>query len=440
MSSKKHIGIRHMRGVAILSAAVLLGVACGGDDGGSTSTEAPAESAAPSTDAPETTDGSDTSAPAENVGNRDGQTIKVGLVNNDALLPAFRTGAEVAIEAINADGGINGAQIEVVSCTADASPEGSINCANQMIEENVAIAYTALDLGSDAANPIYDEAGIPYITTNGWGTVQESNENSFILHAASSASFLGPLKTFKDLGLTKVGYVTDVNFAGTPYETKLKNYSEILGLEVTPIYLDAANPDWTSAVANFKSQGIEAITGFLGEIQCIGLVSATTAVGFEGAVFASSCNLYLDVVPDLALGTYNQADIWTTLAYDEAPAEIQARLDEYIANMTAGGHEALISGFAQVSYGGWMELREILSAIPNDQEINGESVKATIVSQVFPGYFGPDLQCGKALWADSPSACHASIAVFQIEKAADGRLIRKLYSDFADNSALVGGE
>ena len=240
--------------------------------------------------------------------------------------------------------------------------------------------------------------------------------------------------------MTKVGYVTDVNFAGTPYETKLKNYSEILGLEVTPIYLDAANPDWTSAVANFKSQGIEAITGFLGEIQCIGLVSATTAVGFEGAVFASSCNLYLDVVPDLALGTYNQADIWTTLAYDEAPAEIQARLDDYIANMTAGGHEALISGFAQVSYGGWMELREILSAIPNDQEINGESVKATIVSQVFPGYFGPDLQCGKALWADSPSACHASIAVFQIEKAADGRLIRKLYSDFADNSALVGGE
>ena len=67
-------------------------------------------------------------------------------------------------------------------------------------------------------------------------------------------------------------------------------------------------------------------------------------------------------------------------------------------------------------------------------------MKATIVSQVFPGYFGPDLHCGEALWADSPSACHASIAVFQIEKAADGRLIRKLYSDFADNSALVGGE
>ena len=123
-----------MRGVAILSAAVLLGVACGGDDGGSTATEAPAESAAPSTDAPATTDGSDTSTPAENVGNRDGQTIKVGVVNNDSLLPAFRIGAEVAIDAINANGGINGAQIEVVSCAADASPEGSINCANQMIE------------------------------------------------------------------------------------------------------------------------------------------------------------------------------------------------------------------------------------------------------------------------------------------------------------------
>ena len=142
-----------MRGVAILSAAVLVGVACGGDDGGSSATE----SAAPSTDAPATTDGSDTSTPAENVGNRDGQTIKVGVVNNDSLLPAFRIGAEVAIDAINANGGINGAQIEVVSCAADASPEGSINCANQMIEENVDAAYGQVGKLNDITKMILNE-------------------------------------------------------------------------------------------------------------------------------------------------------------------------------------------------------------------------------------------------------------------------------------------
>jgi len=58
MSNKKHIHVRRMRGIAVLSAAVLLGVACGGDDSSSTATKAPAESAAPSTEAPATTDGS----------------------------------------------------------------------------------------------------------------------------------------------------------------------------------------------------------------------------------------------------------------------------------------------------------------------------------------------------------------------------------------------
>ena len=147
MKDQNHVQLHRLRGLAVLGVVMVLGVACGGSDSASTETNAPA-----------TTEGSVTSDPVENVSNRDGQTIKVGVVNNDSLLPAFRIGAEVAIAAINAGGGINGAQIEVVSCVADASPEGSINCANQMIEENVAIAYTALDLGSDAAIPIYDEA------------------------------------------------------------------------------------------------------------------------------------------------------------------------------------------------------------------------------------------------------------------------------------------
>ena len=78
---------------------------------------------------------SDTTAAGTDGGDRTGQTIKVGYVNNEGgvfSLPEFRIGGEVAINAINAAGGVNGAQIEVVSCLADASPEGSINCANKL--------------------------------------------------------------------------------------------------------------------------------------------------------------------------------------------------------------------------------------------------------------------------------------------------------------------
>ena len=61
-------------------------------------------------------------------GDRTGEVIKIGYVNNEGVgafaprVPDRR--GEVAIEAINAAGGINGAQIEVVTCLSDASPEG----------------------------------------------------------------------------------------------------------------------------------------------------------------------------------------------------------------------------------------------------------------------------------------------------------------------------
>ena len=90
MKDQNHVQLRHLRGLAVFGVVMMLGVACGGSDSASIETNAPA-----------TTDGSVTSDPVENASNRDGQTIKVGVVNNDSLLPAFRIGAEVAIAAIN---------------------------------------------------------------------------------------------------------------------------------------------------------------------------------------------------------------------------------------------------------------------------------------------------------------------------------------------------
>ena len=85
-----------------------------------------------------------------------GKTIRMGLVNMDAgpfAFPEFRIGAEVAIDQINATGGIDGATIDVVSCSTDLTPEASVDCANQLVEADVAVAFTAIDLASDAALP-----------------------------------------------------------------------------------------------------------------------------------------------------------------------------------------------------------------------------------------------------------------------------------------------
>ena len=131
------------------------------------------------------------------------KTIKIGYVNNEGAafsLPEFRIGGEVAIDYINKHGGIKGLKIQVVKCLADGSPEASINCANKFIEEKVVLAYAGIDVSSDAALPLLSKAGIPYVTSNSWGTAQKNDPDSFILHTASAAFSIAPLKALKALG------------------------------------------------------------------------------------------------------------------------------------------------------------------------------------------------------------------------------------------------
>ena len=69
-----------------------------------------------------------------------GETITIGYVNNEERrfsLPEFRIGGEVAVDAINKAGGVNGATIKLVECNADGTPEGSVNCANKFVDAKV---------------------------------------------------------------------------------------------------------------------------------------------------------------------------------------------------------------------------------------------------------------------------------------------------------------
>lgn len=426
----------------VLGASALIAAACGSDDdsGSAPDTQASAVSEAPpATDATTASDSPETDETTSGEIDRSGQTIKVGYVNNDALSAAFRIGGQTAIDFINSNGGIHGAKIQVVECNADGSPEGSINCANKLIEEDVAIAFTGLDVGSDAAIPIYSSAGLPYVTSNGWGPVQENDPIATVLHAASGSYFLNPLSYFKDQGILKTGTFFADNPAGNAYQPIIQEYSEKLGMETLVSIVDANTPDYTTAVATLQSQGAEALWAILTEANCIGFVTAARQVGFTGPIFAGSCSFYINVLQDLAVGTLTQADVYLYDAYDDAPSEIQSRLDEYSKAMTEAGQEAELGGFAQAVYGAWMELRAVLESVPGSEEITSETFLAAINGgSTFPGWFGPDLSCGAKVWPSATQACHATNAVYEVVKNGDGTFGRKLVGDFKDAAAMLG--
>lgn len=98
-------------------------------------------------------------------------TVKIGI---NAPLTGFAaadgksalTGAELAVEQANADGGINGKQIELVVYDDQASPKEAVPIAQKLIEKDgVPIAISGSYSGATrAAAGVYQEAGVPFIS------------------------------------------------------------------------------------------------------------------------------------------------------------------------------------------------------------------------------------------------------------------------------------
>jgi branched-chain amino acid transport system substrate-binding protein len=373
---------------------------------------------------------------------RTGEVIKIGYVNNEGAafsLPEFRTGGEVAIQFINDNGGINGAMIETEVCLSDGTPESAINCANQLIESDVVLAYMGIEVASEAAINLWVEAGIPYITSHAWGLTEENSPGSFLLHSPAGAYAVGPAKTFADLGIDHIAVIMEETPAGLNFIDSIG--APVLahhGIEFERVVVDPAAPDWTAAVATAQAAGVDGIWGQLTEPGCIGMVSAAAASGYDKPVFAGSCSFYIPILGPAALGTYTQSDVFFPSTAEYASPEIQAQIAEYVELMTAAGYEDHIEGFAVAPYSAWRAIEIILETI--EGPITGESVlDAFRNAGETPGWFGPNHQCGQEPWPAATSACKSAIAVWQVAEKDDGTVGRVLVGDGFINAFEYSG-
>jgi branched-chain amino acid transport system substrate-binding protein len=413
---------RRSRRAGIALTALLVLAACGDDD------------ASPSSDEPSAAAGD---------GSSDGPTIKVGYVNNEGgvvSLPEFRIGGEVAVDHINEHGGVNGASIELVGCEADGSPEGSINCANQLIDAGVVLAYTGIDVASDAALPLYASAGIPYVSSNSWGSAQRDHDNSFILHTAVAAFAVAPLQTFDQLGAEKIAVLTDQTPAAQDFMNEIVRPlgEDVLDFEIVEVPVDTASADYTQAVTTAMASDPDGILASLDETGCTGLVTATSSLGFDRPVMPGSCSAYVQELGEAAAGTYVFTDLYAPDTRELAPPEIQENLDLYEQAMTDAGHEDLIGGFANAPFSSMFELKAILETI--DGPVTSQAViDAFHAATSSPGFLGSDLHCGQPPVPSEPSHCRGDYLAFEIALDDSGNPVKEDVADgFQDVGELLG--
>jgi branched-chain amino acid transport system substrate-binding protein len=368
-----------------------------------------------------------------------GEPIKVGFVNSEGgafSVPELRVGNEVAEDYINDHlGGVNGRPLQVIRCVTDGSPEASIDCANQFVEEGVVAAVEGTDLGGDAMLPILADAQIPLVGHVQFGPGRMFDDNAYYFGAAALAYGAAALRFYADEGAESVAwFLPDEPSSHAFTDTVLEPTSDQLGLEYTTVYYDAASPNWAVLAATAVSEGPD-VSGSIAatDAQCAEMIAALRDAGYQGRILAASCVGLHDALGDKAVGVDTDADHWNPNDLASAPADKRAELEEYAAVMRAAGHEDLIAGNAIITFADMINLSRILATI--DGPIDGPAAAAALrATKDFDSYAGPTISCDHTV-VPGNSACSTDLLFFQVQ---DDGSVEAVTDDYVDVTGLLG--
>ena len=147
-----------------------------------------------------------------------------------------RNGAELAVEQINAAGGINGDHIELVVYDDQASPKEAVPIAQKLVEKDgVVAAISGSYSGSTrAAATIFQESGVPYISAYAiHPDITRAGDfvfrTSFVgeVQGRAGAKLIG-----ESLGLKKVALITLQNDFGKSLAAGFKEVAGDFGIEI----------------------------------------------------------------------------------------------------------------------------------------------------------------------------------------------------------------
>lgn len=295
-SSKRH------RVMACLMVASVVLAACGDDDsskstttaGAGATTAAPDTTGAPADDTtPGDTTPPDTEAPAEDpLGTptpAEGTPVKIGLITEGggdtiaATSELTETGAQIAVDYVNEyRNGLAGHPIDLIICGNKASAAGAADCANQMIEEDVAAVVWPFSGFGAAQVPIITGAGIPIVAVSGSSSEELTTPNVFII----TGGYVGTLGAYaqhsKDNGVEKFTMVViDVPSATQAAEQIGALVFGNAGVEYSVQKAAPGTPDLTSQLQAAISGGATAL-GVTGDVTfCTSFFQAYQALALD---------------------------------------------------------------------------------------------------------------------------------------------------------------
>ena len=240
------------------------------------------------------TDTGDGASAVESCVDTSGDTIKVGSLNSLSGTMAIsevtvRDSIALAVEEINASGGVNGKQIEVVAEDGASEPTVFAEKAEKLISSDcVAAVFGGWTSSSRKAMlPVFeDNDALLYYPVQYEGL--EASENIFYTGATTNQQIIPALDYLKEQGVTSLYLVgSDYVFPQTA-NREIKAYAEANGIDFASVETAPGQEAKSGAISAIVRQKPDLVILGTGPTETAVIVGQAAAQGYQGQFLGSS--------------------------------------------------------------------------------------------------------------------------------------------------------
>jgi branched-chain amino acid transport system substrate-binding protein len=255
--------------------------------------------------------------------------------------------AEAAAKAINAAGGINGKQLNVVLCDPASDPNKSIQCARTAVSNKDIAVVGSFDLeGVAGLLPVLQSAKIPYLGSLAVLPQEFTNPDSFPISSAAPGGNFGTVPLMKKAGCTTVGDWGDPSSDGG-LSAALNAAIEKDGMKVSFAVLSVTTTDVTPAVSEVLSKNPDCLALATRGQAAVQVFKAARAAGSKAKLISADAAMtppFLQALGSASNGMILAAD--EPLPTDPAVSAYRSQLKKYAPSVKQLGEFSLNAWYA----------------------------------------------------------------------------------------------
>ncbi|MEU7814340.1 ABC transporter substrate-binding protein [Pseudonocardia sp. NPDC049154] len=218
------------------------------------------------------------------------ELFQIGPIESQtASLPMLQTGAQAAVDEINAAGGVHGKQIKLTTCNDRYDANEALRCAQEGARgDAVALVGSLSNFGAQVL-PVLEEAGLPSIGADAITPVDAQSTANYLFDPGVPAFAGMPFVAAQQMGATKIASI-HIETAGT---ATTQSYFDLgakaAGVQNVAVYeIPADTLDYATYIAQATAAGAQVFVSSMSPEANLKLWKAIADAGSPIKVVASA--------------------------------------------------------------------------------------------------------------------------------------------------------